>query len=864
MKFAGMLCLFVLFAAVTTLAQTNPVPLVNQPLVPTAIAPGSAGFTLTVNGTGFVSGSVVNWNGTALSTTLVSSSQLTATVPASDIVTASTASITVSSPSPGVATSNVQFLSVSGPTNLQFTSFPLAAPGGYWPPVVADFNRDGKLDIFEVENQEDFQWSDFSLLGNGDGSFRLPDPYGESIGFESINIGDFTGDGILDVVGFACIPDEQTCYLDILLGNGDGTFSLGAYSYTFAAGGMDAPLVGDFNGDGKLDLAVAYDAGIYVLLGNGDGTFQNPLISNVGTVAPVGGVGDYNGDGKLDIAGVVGSGTANAQVEVFLGNGNGTFQTPTGGSTVDPSTNSLYAADLNGDNKLDLITLQGSAAVPTNTYTVLLGKGDGTFQAGMVHPTSVTPAQATLADINADGKLDLVLTANDGTSSTFLLLGNGDGTFQSATTLPGGPNNVSATGDFNDDGKMDLALAAAVLLQDVPQAVFFPTSVTFQGQLVGTTSAPLSVTLINSGTVALTISGIDISGANASSFSQANNCPASLAVNSSCQFSITFAPTMGNDDTLSASLVVTDNGPGSPQTVPLTGQGQSPPPVPSLSPASVTFPGQYVGTSSPPQTVVLNNPTGGPLMITSVTATPADFTALSTCGNALAAGATCAIGVFFDPTAGGARTGTLTVTDSGSNSPQTATLTGAGEDFSLAAGSQTSATVTPGQTATYMISVAPGGGFKQTVTLSCSGAPAQATCSVSPSSIALGSSASTVTVTVITAGRSAALTRPFGRPPYGGATVWLARSGTVCVILGLAISMSFAGWRRERRQGLLYGLAFLCLLSIGATLSACGGGRSSSGGGGTQPGTYNLTVTGTFTSGSTALTHNIKLTMVVQ
>src|SRR5580693_5075440 len=157
MKFAGMLCLFVLFAAVTTLAQTNRVPLVNQPLVPTAIAPGSAGFTLTVNGTGFVSGSVVNWNGTALSTTLVSSSQLTATVPASDIVTASTASITVSSPSPGVATSNVQFLSVSGPTNLQFTSFPLAAPGGYWPPVVADFNRDGKLDIFEVENQEDFQ-----------------------------------------------------------------------------------------------------------------------------------------------------------------------------------------------------------------------------------------------------------------------------------------------------------------------------------------------------------------------------------------------------------------------------------------------------------------------------------------------------------------------------------------------------------------------------------------------------------------------------------------------------------------------------------------------------------------------------------
>jgi hypothetical protein len=123
MKFAGMLCLFVLFATVATLAQTNPVPFVNQPLVPTAVAPGGAGFTLTVNGTGFVSGSVVNWNGTALSTTFVSISQLTATVLASDIVTASTASITVSSPGVDAVASNVLFFAVSAPTNLQFTSF---------------------------------------------------------------------------------------------------------------------------------------------------------------------------------------------------------------------------------------------------------------------------------------------------------------------------------------------------------------------------------------------------------------------------------------------------------------------------------------------------------------------------------------------------------------------------------------------------------------------------------------------------------------------------------------------------------------------------------------------------------------------
>jgi hypothetical protein len=121
-----------------------------------------------------------------------------------------------------------------------------------------------------------------------------------------------------------------------------------------------------------------------------------------------------------------------------------------------------------------------------------------------------------------------------------------------------------------------------------------------------------------------------------------------------------------------------------------------------------------------------------------------------------------------------------------------------------------------------------------------------------------------VTVTVATAGSSASLTRPFGRPPYGGATARFAWSETACGLLGLGISMSFAGWRRQRRQGLAYGLALLCLLSIGVTLSACGGGSSSSGGGGTQPGTYNLTVAGSFSSGSTTLTHNIKLTLVVQ
>jgi hypothetical protein len=124
MKSARFVCLFVLFAIATVLAQ-NPIPLVNQPLVPTVIAPGGASFKLTVNGTGFVSGSAINWNGKPLTTTFVNSSQLTAIVPAANIATASTASIAVSSPSPGGGTSNVLFFAVSEPTTLQFSSLPV-------------------------------------------------------------------------------------------------------------------------------------------------------------------------------------------------------------------------------------------------------------------------------------------------------------------------------------------------------------------------------------------------------------------------------------------------------------------------------------------------------------------------------------------------------------------------------------------------------------------------------------------------------------------------------------------------------------------------------------------------------------------
>lgn len=383
-----------------------------------------------------------------------------------------------------------------------------------------------------------------------------------------------------------------------------------------------------------------------------------------------------------------------------------------------------------------------------------------------------------------------------------------------------------------------------------------PLSLTFGPQAIGTTSSPQMVTLTNTGMVTLTISSIGITGANASDFAQTNTCGPTLAPNDNCQVSVTFTPAAAGSR--SAAVSITDDAPGSPQTVGLVGMTAV-----FLSPSNLSFPDQYVGTSGLPQTVTLTNTATSTLTITSVTANPADFTPRSSCGSSMAPGANCAITVFFDPTTSGTRTGVVTVTDSASDSPQTAALTGMGQDFTVAPSGSGTATVTPGQTANYTIAVAPGGGFDQTITLSCSGAPPQSACSLSSSSVALhGSTAASVTVAVTTTGTSASLVHPAAFSPAGRRlALWLA----LCGLSGLVL-MGSCGRSRVRHSRFLCGLAFLCLLSLGITVSACGGGSGNVGSSssGTPTGSYNLTVTGTFTSGATTLIHSTKLTLVVQ
>jgi hypothetical protein len=295
-------------------------------------------------------------------------------------------------------------------------------------------------------------------------------------------------------------------------------------------------------------------------------------------------------------------------------------------------------------------------------------------------PRALCP-RLRLAPTGGDGKLDLA-TVDYGSGSLSLLLGNGDGTFQSHIDFPDGGfgGGALATGDLDGDGSLDFVFTnrgqpSISVLLNKPVIAIAPSTLVFPTQTIGTTSKPKSITLSNPGSAPLVLQSISVGGTDSSDFSTTTSCPQVLQTEKNCAVNVVFDPT--TKGTRQAFVDVKDDTPNLEQRTSLSGTAT----VVSLSPSSLSFGDQTVGTVSPPKTITVTNKGSTLLNIQKVSITgadPADFAIQeNSCGNTLGAGGSCGINLVFQPKTTGVRRAFLSVSDDG-GSPQKTTLTGTG------------------------------------------------------------------------------------------------------------------------------------------------------------------------------------------
>jgi hypothetical protein len=769
---------------------------------------------------------------------------------------------------------------------------PKSSPAVYGYAVTGDFNGDGKFDLAIVAQQVT-NAPVFLLLGNGDGTFQAAIQAVTGT-FGLLAAADINGDGKQDLILWGYSVAQ------IYLGNGDGTFSnVSNYilslppATTFSRDSSQISTsffaIADFNLDGKLDIAV----GGVDLLGNGDGTFRGIRLSLAPGVTQTSPqvVGDFENKGIQDVA-VFSAGA----ISILSNDGTGVFSVIHTYGMPGP-VNALVTTDLNGDGNLDLLVAGTDPNTQFWSYTVLLGNGDGSFQPPAFYPQNVTgiigPQGITIADFNKDHKPDLAIGAGD--HALAVLLGNGDGTFSAPAYLydgnGSGNTEVVLTGDFNSDGNTDIlagvgpAVYTAILYgkgDGTFQVAVFPPSLNNWGF-----SAEFTADLNHDGKPDLLSSDQVALGNGDGTFDVWFPILGSLSVNSIADLNGD-----GNPDLIAQDLpyrgflptqshVLMGNG------GPTFGQRINVPPngiLPSTAVVGdmngdnrpdIIFPWQDLNGGASGVGVLINT-TESDFQISATPASPATLVAGNSATSTVTVAAlngfnsavalTCSSGVSgvtcslnpssVTPSGNTKPQSALTINTTTATAPGTYTITVTGTSGSIqhstgvaltvqaatnftigpASGSQTSATVSAGGSARFMLDVT-SQTWSGTVNLACSISPAATsapTCTLPGSVNVTAGTPAPLTVTMATTAPVTTGTIAWPGFPSGGLPfVW--------VMFLFASGLIFAStWPRQPR--LAAPLIVLALVSIGG----CGGGSSPPHTTpGTPAGTYTVTVEAT-------------------
>jgi len=800
--------------------------------------------------------------------------------------------------------------------------------------VAADLNGDGKLDLVTW----DPAGTSFSIaLGNGDGTFQALPTFSHPPA-NTVTIGDFNNDGKPDLAIISGAAFESPGTLYVLLNNGDATFQPGIPSIVIPVANL---YVADMNGDGNLDI-VSLSGGVEgcmgcavsVALGNGNGTFQSPVITALYSQPDGAVIGDFNHDGILDLA--ISGNSLGGSAVLLLGIGDGTFQPGSTISAPNGVPSSIAGGDFNGDGNLDLAMILDNENSTPPYLSVILGNGDGTFQAP-VNSSGINNLQSVMTgDFNGDGKIDLLLNVNSTSSNSIsLLFGKGDGTFQSqlSQTLPLN-STPTFVADFNGDGKPDL-LSYTFTSTTTSSQLFLNTG----GPTATATASGISIPAggpqlvlasylgdpangaSTSTTVSVPGSGAPITWANPAAITYGTALSATqLNATSPTQGTYVYNPVAGtvlSAGTHTLSVTFTPDGSSgytaSTQTVSIT-VDQAPVVLTANNTARVygaanpSFTGTITGTvngdaltetfstTATPASIVgtypivpsftgsaaanyYPSPTNGVLTVsqagstttialsnnnTTLTATVAGLTSGSPTGNVgfyegqTLAGTSPVVGGVASFTATSAPAGNTIITAEYSGDANFTQSASPATQILGVSSASTSLTVSQSGTVTDTIRIAPAAGTVGTLQLSCSGLPQASTCSFQPATITLGG-ANTPTSVVLTIQTGTSTTASLQTPQQNKRGNLPLVFAAIFWIPGSIIA-AIKPWNGKSSSKYRLLLLLTMLIGLGG-MTACSGGSASSSNSSTPKGLSTVQV---MAAGAGSLTQTVNLTLNVQ